>query len=61
MAKVVSSLTSALAKHKLRKYIILKEIFAISNYVSTLLPKPHRSIFAQFCCGILPLRVETGR
>ena len=26
-----------------------------------LLPKPHRSIFAQFCCGILPLRVETGR
>ena len=27
----------------------------------TVLPKPHRSIFAQICCGILPLRVETGR
>ena len=35
--------------------------FAIPNYASTLLPKTHRSIFAQFCCGILPLRVETGR
>ena len=48
-------------KPKLKKYITLKENFAIPNYVSTLLPKPHRSIFAQFCCGILPLRVETGR
>ena len=48
-------------KPKLRKYITLKENFAIPNYVSTLLPKPHRSIFAQFCCGILPLRVEKGR
>ena len=48
-------------KPKLRKYITLKKNFAIPNYVSTLLPKPHRSIFAQFCCGILPLRVETGR
>ena len=41
-------------KSKLRKYITLKENFAIPNYVSTLLPQPHRSIFAQFCCGILP-------
>ena len=46
-------------KPKLRKYITLK--FCYTKYVSTLLPKPHRSIFAQFCCGILPLRVETGR
>ena len=48
-------------KPKLRKYITLRENFAIPNYVSTSLPKPHRSIFAQFCCGISPLRVETGR
>ena len=48
-------------KPKLRKYITLKENVAIPNYVSTLLPKLHRSTFAQFCCGILPLRVETGR
>ena len=48
-------------KPKLREYITLKENFTIPNYVSTLIPKPHRSIFAQFCCGMLPLRVETGR
>ena len=49
-------------KPKLRKYFTLKENFAIPDYVSTLLPKPHRNIFAQFYCGILPLRVtETGR
>ena len=35
-------------KPKLRKYITLKENFAIPDYVSTLLSKPHRSIFAQF-------------
>ena len=41
----------------------MEEIYqiAIPNYVPTLLPKPHRSIFSQFCCGILPLRLETGR
>ena len=50
-----------LNKPKLRKYITFKENFAIPAYVSTIIHKPHRSIFAQFCCGILPLRVETGR
>ena len=48
-------------KPKFRKYITLKVNFAIPNYVSTSLPRPNRIIFAQFCCGILPLRVETGR
>ena len=49
-------------KPKLRRYITLKENSAILDYVSILPPKPHRSIFAQlFCCGILTLRVETGR
>ena len=48
-------------KPKLRKYITLKKKFVIPDYVSTLLPKLHGSIFAQFCCGISPLRVETGR
>ena len=33
----------------------------IIDYVSTLLPKPHGIMFAQFCCGISPLIVETGR
>ena len=48
-------------KPKLSKYITLKKNFAIPNYVSTLIPKPHRSILMQFCCGILPMRLETGR
>ena len=47
-------------KPRLREYFILKENFAIRDYVSTFSPKPHRSIFAQFCYGILPLSVETG-
>ena len=48
-------------KPKLKKYITLKENLAIPDYVSTLLSKHHRSIFAQLCCCILPLIVETGR
>ena len=48
-------------KPKLRKYITLQKNFVIPNYFSTLVPKPHGSIFAQFCCEILHLRVETGR
>ena len=48
-------------KPELRKYISLKENLAIPDYVSTLLSKPQRSIFAQFCCGILSLIVETDR
>ena len=48
-------------KPKLRKCITLKKIFAIPAYVSTLISKPHRSIFAQFCCVILSLMVETSR
>ena len=51
-------------KPKLRKYITLArdtKKFSYIEFSSTLLPKPHRSIFAQFCCGILPFRVETGR
>ena len=44
------------------KYITLREKKnSISDYISTLIPKPQRSIIAQFCCGVLPLRVETCR
>lgn len=25
------------------------------------IPKPHRSILAQFRCSVLPIRIETGR
>ena len=44
-----------------RPFFAFKIIFAILDYASTLLPKPHRSIFAQFGRDIVPLRVETGR
>ena len=37
-----------LNKPNLRKYITLKENFAMPDYVSPFLPEPHRSIFAQF-------------
>ena len=47
-------------KEEWKRDISNKDNFAIPDCVSTPLPKPHRSIFAQFCCGILPLRVETG-
>ena len=30
-------------------------------YVSMNIPKYHRSLLAQFRCGILPIRIETGR
>ena len=33
----------------------------MQNYVATLLSKPHRSTFAQFCCVFLPLIIEKGR
>ena len=48
-------------KPKLRKYIPIEDNFALPDYVSTLIPKPHRNIFAQLHGGILPLREEIGR
>ena len=42
-------------------YIILADNDPYHYYVSTLLTKLHESIFAQFCCGMLHLRLETGR
>ena len=36
-------------------------VFGIENYLLSTLSKGEKSYFAQFRCGILPLRVETGR
>ena len=46
---------------KLRTYNSFKTSFGRENYVAMDMCKYLRSILAQFRCGILPLRIETGR
>ena len=46
---------------KLRTYRQIKTVFGTENYLLSTLSKGEKSYFAQFRCGILPLRVETGR
>ncbi|CAC5400852.1 unnamed protein product [Mytilus coruscus] len=46
---------------KLRTYITFKSAFNQEQYVKINLSKVERSHLAQFRCGILPLRIETGR
>ena len=46
---------------KLRIYKQFKYDYVTQFYVSTLLPAMHRSAFSKFRCGVVPLRVETGR
>ncbi|MCG8049515.1 MAG: reverse transcriptase family protein, partial [Candidatus Thiodiazotropha endolucinida] len=46
---------------KLRTYITFKTSYETENYVKMNLQRNERSILAQFRCGVLPLRIETGR
>ena len=46
---------------KLRTYRTFKTVFETEEYVKLNLCKSERSHLAQFRCGILPLRIETGR
>ncbi|CAC5397978.1 unnamed protein product [Mytilus coruscus] len=46
---------------KLRTYITFKSAFNQEQYVKINLTKVESSHLAQFRCGILPLRIETGR
>lgn len=46
---------------KLRTYRIFKTDFKCEDYVRLNLTKYERSLLCQFRCGILPLRIETGR
>lgn len=46
---------------KLRTYIQFKAEYSTEKYLFSNLTKCERSHLAQFRCGILPLRVETGR
>jgi len=46
---------------KLRTYKLFKNTFETEHYIKLNLKKHERSMLAQFRCGILPLRIETGR
>ena len=46
---------------KLRSYITFKSEFKTENYLLMNLSRKERSPMAQLRCGILPLRIETGR
>ena len=46
---------------KLRSYILFKNEMQLEAYVYKVINRGHRSTLAQLRCGILPLRVETGR
>ena len=48
-------------KPKLRTYIQFKSEIDTEEYVSSFLPKGCRSLHAKLRCGILPLRIKTGR
>jgi hypothetical protein len=49
------------SKPKLRTYRKFKTTFKTEAYLNNFMIKCKRSILAQFRCGILPLRIETGR
>ncbi|KAK3102881.1 hypothetical protein FSP39_014619 [Pinctada imbricata] len=46
---------------KLRTYRLFKTVFKTEDYLYMNIPKSVRSTFSMFRCGILPLRIETGR
>lgn len=46
---------------KLRTYILFKSSYTVEKYVTLDLPKPIRSKLAMLRCGVLPLRIKTGR
>ena len=46
---------------KLRTYKLFKQSFGAEKYLLLNCDKYERSVLAQFRCGILPIRVETGR
>ena len=46
---------------KLRYYNLFKSNKSTEDYITLNISKYHRSLFAQFRCGILPLQIEVGR
>ena len=47
--------------NKLRTYRLFKSEYHTEPYLTTIMPYQHRRAFAQFRCGVSPLRIETGR
>ncbi len=54
-------LESVNSKPKLRTYKTFKSELIPEDYVLRLMSRYHRSTFAKFRCGILPLNIEVGR
>ncbi len=54
-------LESVHSKPKLRTYVKYKTKLEPEDYVLRLMSRYHRSTFAKFRCGILPLSIEVGR
>ncbi len=54
-------LESVNSKPKLRTYKMFKSKLIPEDYVLRLMSRFHRSTFAKFRCGILPLNIEVGR
>ena len=46
---------------KLRTYIKCKQSFGTETYMLSSMTKVERSHLAQFLCGVLPLKIKTGR
>jgi len=54
-------LSSLQSVSKLTTYMKFKKEYCAESYVYKIHNRAHRSVFAQFRCGILPLKLETGR
>ena len=50
-----------LSSPKLRTFKLFKNEYKTEPYVIKIHNRAHRSVFAQLRCGILPLKIETGR
>jgi hypothetical protein len=46
---------------KLTNYCKFKSEYGAESYIYKIHNRAHRSVFAQMRCGILPLKIETGR
>ena len=45
----------------LRTYKQFKQVYRTECYATMFLPFKHGSVFAEFRCGVAPLKLETGR
>ena len=48
-------------RNKLRTYRLFKSVYQTENYLNCLMPHGYRNAYAKFRCGVVPIRLETGR